>query len=211
MAMLIVQQQWLHVQVFTNLNFASLTFVFVVMPFKEATQNWLTVFNEAMGLAISYFLLPLQNQAFDPEAKYSNGQWIVYILYLSAYFNLTVIILLGLREAYKKAKRYYKKRCSSKSAQAAASSEKYEQKSEEQSEEAKQAQHFTRYSFAGQGLDAIAEAEEDAEGEPSEKSQISGTQVKVKSRGRPTRSSRQQTRQKKHLLNDSTTRHTIPY
>ena len=117
MAMLIIQKQWIHVQVFANLNFASLAFVVAVMPFKEDLQNWLTIFNEAMGLAVSYFLLPLQNQAFDPEAKYQNGEWIVYILYVAAYLNLAVVILVGLKEALRKAKRWYWKRCGAKPAQ----------------------------------------------------------------------------------------------
>jgi len=79
MAMFVQRQQVFQMQVFMQLNFIALTYSVVLRPFEKAELNLLSIFNESIGLLASYFILTIQDYAYDPEQHYEIGYYIVYI------------------------------------------------------------------------------------------------------------------------------------
>ena len=48
-------------------NLVSVIFVIAVRPFELRLLHYLNVFNEVIGLLVSYILLTLQDMSYDPE------------------------------------------------------------------------------------------------------------------------------------------------
>ena len=59
MAMFILDRQWLQLQVFIALNLISVIYAVAVMPYDTSLLNFLSIFNEVIGLVASYFMIPL--------------------------------------------------------------------------------------------------------------------------------------------------------
>ena len=64
-------------------------------PFVKAELNFLNAFNELIGLFVSYMLLPLQDVAYNPDDNEVMGNIILYIFYVQALLDLTVIALIA--------------------------------------------------------------------------------------------------------------------
>lgn len=64
-------------------------------PFVKAELNLLNTFNELIGLLVSYMLLPLQDVAYSPDDNEVMGNIILYIFYVQALLDLTVIALIA--------------------------------------------------------------------------------------------------------------------
>ena len=61
----------------------------------KAELNLLNTFNELIGLLVSYMLLPLQDVAYSPDDNEVMGNIILYIFYVQALLDLTVIALIA--------------------------------------------------------------------------------------------------------------------
>jgi len=79
----------------------------VVRPYERSGLQLLSTFNELICLLVSYFLLPLQNKAHDPEEHYQIGYLTVYTLYFSAVVNLIMISVLGIKGAIRQCRHDY--------------------------------------------------------------------------------------------------------
>ena len=98
MAMFIVGHQWLQALTFIQFNLLSVIYVTSVMPYDQASKNFVTIFNETFCLLSAYFILALQDLRFDPEKQWSIGEAVIHILYTAAVMNGLVIVVKILRE-----------------------------------------------------------------------------------------------------------------
>ena len=66
-AMFVLGLQWLQLHIFIALSHVSVIYVVAVRPYETTLLNFLNIFNEIVGLLAGYFLLPLQDMAYDPD------------------------------------------------------------------------------------------------------------------------------------------------
>ena len=96
------------------INFCSLCFLVDQQPFEKPLLNYLSMFNETMGLLISYLLLPLQDLKFEPSTHDIMGRLIWYTLLLSGFFNGLTVGLVSLVDLRGKAKLLFNRHCGKK-------------------------------------------------------------------------------------------------
>ena len=64
-------------------------------PYQKAELNFLNIFNEFIGLILSYHILPLQDLYYNPDDHSQIGEIVVYICYISGAVNVTIIFGLA--------------------------------------------------------------------------------------------------------------------
>ena len=62
MAMFVLKMQWLQLQLFIALSLVAVIYVIACRPYETKLLNFLNIFNEIIGLAAGYLLLPLQDK-----------------------------------------------------------------------------------------------------------------------------------------------------
>ena len=87
--------QWVQLQLFITLNFVSLSYQLVVRPYDKPELNFLNIFNELIGLIVSYIILQMQDKYYDPDSHYEIGEYCVYVFYVSGATNTVIIFSLA--------------------------------------------------------------------------------------------------------------------
>ena len=73
----------------------------MVRPYEKAELNLLNIFNEFVGLMVSYVILPLQDNYYDPDSHAEIGKVAIYIFYLCGATNVTIIFGLAAYDIYR--------------------------------------------------------------------------------------------------------------
>jgi len=100
MAMFIIGQQWLQVLTFMTMNVLSMCYLLIAFPFDSKLMNFLSLFNEASALVISYFIAQINDMKYDPKTAVVIGDYIIYSIYTSWAINGLIIFSVALNENY---------------------------------------------------------------------------------------------------------------
>lgn len=80
LAMFIVGHPFVQVLIFMLMNLFSLGFIITVMPYAVASNNYQNLLNEVISLLVSYFVVQINDQRYEPETKEVMGGYVVYLI-----------------------------------------------------------------------------------------------------------------------------------